>query len=135
MAGTRGKAPITVEPPGQYRIERTFMLRKIVDYKKLDNALSRLLVETYPNGYGDDDIIAFRNLKGEIVEAVELRTDEILYLVKISKSLAKFISNFEDSIDKDLHTEQSTDPVLEQARTEEAMFGDEEDPGDPVHPD
>ena len=78
------------------------MLRKIVDYKKLDHELAALLIESYPDGYGDDDIIVFKNLQGETVEAVELKTEDTLYLVKISKSLADFISNFEDTIEKEL---------------------------------
>jgi len=78
------------------------MLRKLVDYKKLDHELAALLIETYPHGYGDDDIICFRNAQGDFIEAVEIQTPETLYLVKISQSLADFISNFEDSIEKEL---------------------------------
>ena len=66
------------------------MKRILVDYKKLDREMAALLIETYPAGYGDDDIIAFKNHKGEFVQAVELRTDDTLYLVKISKSLSNF---------------------------------------------
>ncbi len=91
------------------------MLRKLVDYKKLDHELAALLIETYPDGYGDDDIISFRNGHGEIVEAVEIQTSDTLYLVKISKSLASFISNFEDNIEKELETKQEA--VLEEADT------------------
>lgn len=90
------------------------MLRKIVDYKKLDHTLAALLIETYPDGYGDEDIIAFKNVHNEIVEAVELKTDDILYLVKISKSLANFILNFEDNIEKELEIEPTSNPVLEE---------------------
>ena len=78
------------------------MLRKIVDYKKLDHKLAALLIESYPDGYGDDDIIVFKNLQGETVEAVEIKTEDTQYLVKISRSLAEFISNFEDTIEKEL---------------------------------
>ncbi len=88
------------------------MLRKLVDYKKLDHELAALLIETYPDGYGDDDIITFRNGNGEFVEAVEIQTNDTLYLVKISKSLASFISNFEDNIEKEL--EDKDEPVLEE---------------------
>ena len=38
------------------------MLRKLVDYKKLDHDLAALLIETYPDGYGDDDIITFTSI-------------------------------------------------------------------------
>ena len=82
------------------------MKRVLVDYKKLDRNLATMLIEAYPNGYGDDDIIAFTNTKGEIVQAVELRTEDAFYLVKISKSLSHFISNFEDAIEKELDTKE-----------------------------
>ncbi|MGJ8737084.1 hypothetical protein D9V96_017390 [Zobellia laminariae] len=78
------------------------MLRKLVDYKKLDHKLGALLIETYADGYGDDDIIVFKNLKGETIEAVELKTEDTIYLVKISKSLSNFIANFEENIEKEL---------------------------------
>ena len=82
------------------------MKRVLVDYKKLDRDLAAMLIEAYPNGYGDDDIIAFTNTKGEIVQAVELRTEDAFYLVKISKSLSNFISNFEDAIEKELDSKE-----------------------------
>lgn len=78
------------------------MKRVLIDYKKLSHEIATLLIETYPDGYGDDDIIAFRNGKGEFIEAVELRTDDTLYLVKISQSLSHFIANFDDSIEREL---------------------------------
>ncbi len=82
------------------------MKRILVDYKKLDRKLASMLIETYPNGYGDDDIIAFANGRGEIIQAVELRTEDAFYLVKISKSLSYFISNFEDLIEKELDNDE-----------------------------
>lgn len=94
------------------------MLRKLVDYKKLDHELAALLIESYPDGYGDDDIIIFKNAHGEIVEAVEIATEDTLYLVKISKSLANFISNFEDNIEKEL--ESKAGPILEEVDAQEA---------------
>lgn len=78
------------------------MIRKLVDYKKLNHELVAKLIESYPDGYGDEDIIIFKNLKGEIIETVELKTDDTIYLVKITKSLANFISNFEENMEKEL---------------------------------
>ncbi|PCJ94191.1 MAG: hypothetical protein COA50_13660 [Flavobacteriaceae bacterium] len=78
------------------------MKRILIDYKKLDHKLASLLIENYPYGYGDDDIIAFKNLNGDIIETVELKTEDTLYLVKISKSLSNFIANFDDTIEKEL---------------------------------
>lgn len=92
------------------------MKRLLVDYKKLSHEVAALLIETYPDGYGDEDIIAFKTPRGEIVEAVEVRTADTLYLVKISKSLAEFISGFEDNLEKELFADEQDDaesPELE----------------------
>ncbi|MDB2607072.1 hypothetical protein N9Y48_04780 [Zobellia sp.] len=91
------------------------MLRKLIDYKKLDHELGALLIETYSDGYGDDDIIIFKNHKGETVEAVELKTPDTIYLVKISKSLSNFIASFEETIEKEL--DKKAKPVYEEAET------------------
>ncbi|MCP4977498.1 MAG: hypothetical protein GY931_15200 [Maribacter sp.] len=84
------------------------MIRKLVDYKKLDRKLAAKLIETYPDGYGDDDIITFKNVRGEIIETVELRTNDTVYLVKISKSLANFISNLVENMEKGFESNDET---------------------------
>ncbi len=96
------------------------MLRKLVDYKKLDHNLAVLLIDTYPDGYGDDDIITFKNAHGEVVEAVEIQTNDTIYLVKISKSLAQFISNFDDTIEKELET--GSERILEEVESNESDY-------------
>lgn len=78
------------------------MKRILIDYKKLSHEVAAQLLETYPDGYGDEDIVRFRNSAGENVQAVELRTEDTLYLVKISKSLSHFISNFDENVEKEL---------------------------------
>ncbi|MEO9480351.1 MAG: hypothetical protein ABJO28_16115 [Maribacter dokdonensis] len=80
------------------------MTRRLIDYRKLDHNLAALLIETYPYGYGDEDIITFKNINGDYVEAVELKTTDTLYLVKISKSLSNFIANFEENVGKELES-------------------------------
>ncbi|PIB38103.1 hypothetical protein [Maribacter sp. 4G9] len=90
------------------------MTRRLIDYKKLDHRLASLLIEKYPYGYGDEDIIVFKNAHGEYVEAVELRTEDTLYLVKISKSLSNFIANFEDTIEKELESKTPEEVMQEE---------------------
>ena len=80
------------------------MTRRLIDYRKLDHNLAALLIETYPYGYGDEDIITFKNINGDYVEAVELKTKDTLYLLKISKSLSNFIANFEENVGKELES-------------------------------
>ncbi|MGB5188496.1 hypothetical protein [Robiginitalea sp.] len=73
------------------------MKRIIIDYKKLTSEMAGLLLERYPEGYGDEDLIAFKNHRGEWIEAVELQTPEALYLVKIGKSLTDLLAAFEEA--------------------------------------
>jgi len=77
------------------------MKRVIFDYAKLTNEILNLLVEKFPDGYDDSDIIRFRNAKNELVEAVEVRTEDTIYLVKVSTKLADRIENFDDDEDID----------------------------------
>lgn len=72
------------------------MKRVIVDYAKLTNEILNLLVEKFPDGYDDSDIIRFKNAKNESIEAVEVRTEDTIYLVKVSTKLADRIENFDD---------------------------------------
>lgn len=72
------------------------MKRVIVDYAKLTNEILTLLVEKFPDGYDDSDIIRFKNAKNETIEAVEVRTEDTIYLVKVSTKLADRIENFDD---------------------------------------
>ena len=101
------------------------MIRKLVDYKKLDHDLAAKLIETYPDGYGDEDIITFKNIKGEIIETVELKTNDTMYLVKISKCLANFISNFEENMEKGLESE--VEPLEDEVLSEEMELQSEEE--------
>ena len=73
--------------------------RVLVDYKKLTPEVLKLLVDKYPDGYGDDDVINFKNIKGEKIEAVEVSTEDTKYLVKISSKLERTMANFDDDVD------------------------------------
>ena len=72
------------------------MRRVIVDYAKLTDAILTLLVEKFPEGYDDSNIIRFRNAQNELVEAVEVRTEDTIYLVKVSTKLASRLEKFDD---------------------------------------
>tara|TARA_R110000868_G_scaffold111687_1_gene301354 strand:+ start:117 stop:521 length:405 start_codon:yes stop_codon:yes gene_type:complete len=84
------------------------MRRVIVEYAKLTNEILNLLVEKFPDGYDDEDIIRFRNAKNELVEAVEVRTDDTMYLVKVSTKLADRIENY----DEDDEIDDVIEPII-----------------------
>jgi DNA-directed RNA polymerase subunit delta len=86
------------------------MKRVIVDYAKLTNEILNLLVEKFPDGYDDSDVIRFRNAKNELIEAVEVRTEDTIYLVKISTKLADRIENYDEDDDIDLDVD-TIEPV------------------------
>jgi len=75
------------------------MKRVIIDYKKLTPEILALLAQKFPDGYDDDDIIVFNNHHNEEIEAVELKSTKIIYLVKISSKLKYTMTNFDNALD------------------------------------
>jgi hypothetical protein len=71
------------------------MKRIIIDYKKLTPEILSLLVQKYPDGYDDRDVIVFKNSKNETIEAVEVKTEDSFYLVKISTRLEDTMTKFD----------------------------------------
>ncbi|WP_299520198.1 hypothetical protein [Winogradskyella sp.] len=70
--------------------------RVIVDFKKLTPEILAMLVDKYPDGYDDDHIITFRNAKNEVIDAVEVTTEDTKYLVKVSSRLAATMANYDE---------------------------------------
>ena len=64
------------------------MRRIIVDYSKLTREILDLLVAKYPEGYNAMDIISFRDMHKNLIDAVQVETEDTVYLVKVSKKLA-----------------------------------------------
>ncbi|MGZ9675768.1 DNA primase [Flavobacterium sp. GNP001] len=85
------------------------MKRVIVDYAKLTNEILNLLVDKFPDGYDDSNIISFRNAKNELVEAVEVRTEDTIYLVKVSTKLADRIENYDE--DDEIMIDDVVEPI------------------------
>ena len=77
------------------------MKKVIVDYAKLTNEILNLLIDKFPDGYDDTNIIRFKNAQNELIEAVEVRTADTIYLVKVSKKLANRLEKFDDEVDLD----------------------------------
>ncbi|MEN3323077.1 DNA primase [Mariniflexile soesokkakense] len=102
------------------------MLRKIVDYKKLNEDILNLLVEKFPDGYDETDIISFRNAQNEIIEAVEVRTDDTIYLVKVGKRLVQAMEDFGDD-DSDV-----ADDDFEEVKVDDADANLDDDDDDVV---
>ena len=109
------------------------MKRVIVDYAKLTNEILALLVEKFPDSYDDSDIIRFKNAKNETIEAVEVRTEDTIYLVKVSTKLSDRIENYDE--DDIIEEEVVIDKIpglkeLDIEDDEEEEENDEEDGSD-----
>lgn len=86
------------------------MKRIIVDYKKLTPEILSLLVDKYPDGYDDDQVISFKNAKNETVDAVEVKTEDTIYLVKVSTRLENSMANFDED---DYEDSDYNEPIVE----------------------
>lgn len=98
------------------------MRRIIVDYAKLTGDILNLLVDKFPEGYDDSDIIRFRNAQNELVEAVEVRTEDTIYLVKVSTKLASRMEKFDE--------EEDIDSVVEPIEPIKGLDDDDDAPSD-----
>ena len=106
------------------------MKRVIVDYAKLTNEILNLLVDKFPDGYDDSNIISFRNAKNELVEAVEVRTEDTTYLVKVSTKLADRIENYDE--DDEISIDDVVEPIKGLDIDDEDDENDDEDDYDAV---
>jgi len=99
--------------------------RIIVDYKKLTPEILNLLVEKFPDGYGIRDVIKFTNPKGQYVEAVEVRTDDTIYLVKISDELVDSMDKYEEEEEEDVIINDDLDIEVDDADLEAELDDDD----------
>ena len=99
--------------------------RVIVDFKKLTPEVLKLLVDKYPDGYDDRNIISFRNGQGERIEAVEVLTEDTKYLVKISAKLEYTMENYDEDDYEDF---EDDDPAaVVEPDPEDMVDGQDED--------
>ncbi|MCG2611709.1 DNA primase [Flavobacterium sp. SM15] len=111
------------------------MKRVIVDYAKLTNEILTLLVEKFPDGYDDTDIVRFKNAKNESIEAVEVRTEDTIYLVKVSTKLADRIENYDEDDDEISTNDDSLDALKELDIEDNSDDEDEDEPKDEASDD
>mgnify|MGYP006268040863 CR=1 FL=1 len=80
--------------------------RVIVDDRNVTTEILALFSDRFPYGYETDDIIKFKNAKGELVRAVPFETADTKYLVKVSVEMdAKIDAFLEDDDSEELPPE------------------------------
>lgn len=80
--------------------------RIIVDYKNITSEQLALITDRYPEGFAPEDMISFKNSKGETVRAVPLETSDTKYLFKVSVEMERRMEAF---MDEDDDSEPATD--------------------------
>ncbi len=63
------------------------MKRIIKDYKNISQEHADLIAEFYPNGFENENLVSFTTPKGEFIKALEIKTDDTIYLFKIDKNM------------------------------------------------
>jgi len=61
--------------------------RVIKDYNTLSQEHIDLINEHYPNGFENENLVSFVTPKGQFIKALEVRTDDTIYLFKIDKNM------------------------------------------------
>ncbi|MFZ6050977.1 DNA primase [Halocola ammonii] len=72
------------------------MKRIIKDYQTITKEQLQLLEKQYPEGFDEDNIISFTTPKGDYIRALEVKTDDTIYLIKISDKMLAKIDDFTD---------------------------------------
>lgn len=115
------------------------MKRIIVDYAKLTHEILNLLVDKFPDGYDDSNIIRFRNAQNELIEAVEVKTEDTVFLVKISTNLADRIENYDEDdeiaaeiepIEEEISLDDEDDELDDDESLDKPDFIDDDDSDD-----
>lgn len=85
------------------------MKRIIIDHTKVTDEILNIIMEEYPDGYTDRDVLKFKNHKEELIEALEIKLNDDIYLVKVGTKLDKAIDNFADDQEEEENTNTSDD--------------------------
>ena len=94
--------------------------RIIVDYKNITSEQLSLITDRYPEGFAPEDMISFKNSKGETVRAVPLETSDTKYLFKVSIEMERRMEAFMDDDD-------DSEPAADDASPDEDVAEDLED--------
>ncbi|MEY4461432.1 MAG: hypothetical protein RLZZ261_45 [Bacteroidota bacterium] len=94
--------------------------RIIVDYKNITSEQLSLITDRYPEGFAPEDMISFKNSKGETVRAVPLETEDTKYLFKVSIEMERRMEAFMDEDD-------DSEPATEEDAAPEADVAEDLD--------
>ncbi len=88
------------------------MKRIIKEFKSTPSHVLALISEQYPYGYDDTHLVNFMNAKGEYQHAIEVKTEDTVYLIKLDRHLDQHFSDFlsdEDETREELEFDEAFD--------------------------
>ena len=88
------------------------MKRIITSFEKLDDKQIELFKTQYPDGYSSQDIISFKNLKGIEIKAIQISSNDTIYLVKLNEKLINRVYN--DNEDSDVELEIDSNESIDE---------------------
>jgi hypothetical protein len=102
------------------------MKRLIKDFKSISEEVMALINDQYPHGYEDNELVTFVNAKGEFVKALEVRTEEIVYLIKLDRKLDEHINEYLESDDYGIDSNADTDTSSVDVEIEDSVDEDDD---------
>lgn len=102
------------------------MKRIIIDHSKVTDEILNIIMEDYPDGYTDRDVLKFKNHKGELVEALEIKLNDDIYLVKVGTKLDKALDTFVEENEED----DTSDDEADDLEVDEDLLKDEDESDD-----
>lgn len=101
------------------------MERRIRSFETLSPELLDKLQEQYPEGIDNDHIRLVNTPKGESLRVIELRTPEVLYLIKINPQVRQEMDEFLEQEEDDSSSDYAEGEGLEVDNAEEEEEEDE----------
>ena len=66
------------------------------DYRSITDDHMRMIKTQYPHGFSDSDLVTLKRSDGSYFDALELRSEDAVYLVKVNHNLLEAIDLFEE---------------------------------------
>ena len=85
------------------------MKRIIKNYATLSPELRQLLAAEYPDGITAKVVVSFKDIKGNRLHGVELKTEDTLYLIKVEGILERVAAAAEDADDWEEPNDENDD--------------------------
>ena len=100
--------------------------RLVKDYEKVSEAVQEQIKLVYPHGF-TRHLITFLNREGQRVSALPFETDEVYYLIRMTKAEAKEIVKQDDDFDEDGVLKSDVREEYEEKYSDDTDMEDDDD--------